>query len=221
MRSRSHYQLRGVSANGEPYAEAFVRRVHNLLGLGYATLKPTELSCAQEEHITGELVRSIETVLDDAGAPYWMRWFSVHEEPRIHDPTRRGRRRLRLDIRIDSSQNRPRARMRFEAKRLGPHHGVSVYLGREGIFCFLDGRYAREDSSAGMLGYVQAGSPDSWATKIEQAMNSNATRLSLRRSSCWRKVHVAAELSSTYRSGHDRPSIGHPIEIFHTLLPFN
>ena len=221
MRGRSYYQPGGVSANGEPYAETFVRRVHKLLGDGYAMLNPTEFSCAEEESITGELVRAIETVLDDTRTPHWTRWFSVHEEPRVHDATRRGKRRLRLDIRIDSSQERPRPRMRFEAKRLGPHHGVSVYLGSEGIQCFLDGRYAREDSYAGMLGYVQSGKPDEWAVKIEQAMNGEPAKFSLRKSGSWRRERLVAELSSTYRSDHDRPSIGHPIEIFHTLLLFN
>jgi hypothetical protein len=87
--------------------------------------------------------------------------------------------------------------------------------------CFLDGRYARDDAFAGMLGYVQAGTPEEWALKIEQAITTNAADLCLRESGHWRSERLATELSSTFRSGHDRPNVGCQIEIFHTLLLFN
>jgi hypothetical protein len=96
-----------------------------------------------------------------------------------------------------------------------------VYLGDEGIQRFLDGRYARNDPIAGMLGYVQAGNPGDWALKIGQAIGRDAARLGLRSSSPWRAEQLADGLPFTYCSGHDRPAIGHPIEIFHTLLLFN
>jgi hypothetical protein len=197
-----------------------VRRVHTLIALGYAMLTPGNFARAEEEHITGELVDAIDDVLDSA-PPAWAGPFSVHEEPRERHQTRKGKGRRRLDIRLDSSEVRPRARLRFEAKRLGPNHGASVYLGGEGMQRFLDGRYARNDPVAGMLGYVQAGSPGDWAVKIERAIEKDATRLGLRRSSPWRAKPLADGLQFTYCSGHDRPTIGPPIEIFHTLLLFN
>jgi len=195
--------------------------VHKLISEGYGLLEPTEFKCSEEEDITGELVRAIDAFLDDAGAPPWAEWFSVHEEPRVHDAARKGKRRLRLDIRIDSSQMQPRSRMRFEAKRLGPHHGVGVYLGIEGIQCFLEGRYARADSCGGMLGYVQADKPAEWAARIKRAMNSNPLKFCLSKSGMWRRERLVAGLSSTYRSNHDRPTIGNPIKIYHSLLVFN
>jgi hypothetical protein len=221
LRGRSHYQLSGVSANGKAYADVFVRRVHTLLALGYAMLTPADFVRAEEEHITGELVDAIEDVLNDSGTPAWADRYSVHEEPRERHKTRKGKGRKRLDIRLDSSEVKPRARLRFEAKRLGPNHGASAYLGGEGMQRFLDGRYARNDPIAGMLGYVQVGSPGDWALKIEQAVGKDATKLGLRRSSPWRAERLADGLQFTYCSGHDRPAIGHPIEIFHTLLLFN
>lgn len=221
MRDRFYYQPDGTSVNSIPYTQVFVQRTHELLGQGYAALNRAEFGCAQEEYITGELVRAVDAVLDDIGAPRWMRSFSIHEEPRIHDMVRRGKRRLRLDIRFDCSQSNPRLRMQFEAKRLGPNHGTSMYLGVEGIKRFLDGRYAHNDRVAGMLGYVQEGSPDDWAVKIERGMNRDAVELSLSKSGCWCRQQLTSKLSSTYRSGHDRPSVGQPIEIFHTFLLFN
>ena len=220
MRGRSHYQPSGVSANGKAYADVFVRRVHTLIALGYAMLTPTDFARAEEEDITGELVDAIDDVLD-SGTPGWADRYSVHEEPRERHKTRKGKGRKRLDIRLDSSEVKPRARLRFEAKRLGPNHGTSLYLGGEGIQRFLDGRYARNDPIAGMLGYIQVGSPGDWAPTIEQAMTKDAVKLGLRSSSPWRAEQQANGLPFTYRSGHDRPAVGQPIEIFHTLLLFN
>jgi hypothetical protein len=221
LRGRPYYQPSGKSENGRPYAEVFVKRVHKIVGQGYAMLTPGKFASAQEEEITGELVRAVETILDKASAPLWTRWFSIHEEPREHYGARKGKRRLRLDIRIDNSQNIPRARLRFEAKRMGPRHGPSLYLGRDGIQCFLDGRYARNDEIAGMLGYVQEGSPDDWASKIEKAMTKKSRKLHLRPLGGWRKEQLAVELPNSYRSSHGRPKVGKPIDIFHTLLIFN
>jgi len=221
LRDRSSYQPAGTSANATDYAKTFLRRAHNLVGRGYANLIPAQFACAEEETITGELVQAVETVLDDARAPRWMRWFSIHEDPRVQDPARQGKRRLKLDIRIDSSQNWPRARLHFEAKRLGSNHGISVYLGSEGIQRFLEGRYAHDDPFAGMLGYVQQGQPDEWGTRIKQHMKSHAKNLCLRPSGCWHREKLLPGPSATYRSAHDRPTVGKPIEIFHTLLLFN
>ena len=220
MRGRSYYQPAGTSGNGSSYAQVFVQRVHELLGQGYAAMNPSEFASAEEEHITGELIKAIDAFLDSDKALRW-RWFSIHEDPRIHDDVRTGKRRLRLDIRIDSSQTSPRSRMRFEAKRLGPKHGPGVYLGSEGIQCLLDGGYADNDSVAGMLGYVQKGHSDDWAKKIEKAMGKNAKKLGVSKSGGWVRYQLTPELTSTYRSIHDRPGVGPTIEIFHSLLIFN
>ena len=184
-------------------------------------MTPSDFTSAEEEHITGELVKAIDAFLDDANAPRWTRSFSIHEDPRVHDKKRTGKRRLKMDIRIDSSQSHPRPHMEFEAKRLGPNHGPGVYLGVDGIQCFLDGRYARNDSVAGMLGYVQKGSPDDWAKKIEKGMGKKAAELGVAGTGHWFPQQIVSELAWTYRSIHDRPGVGPRIEIFHTLLLFN
>jgi len=116
---------------------------------------------------------------------------------------------------------RPRPRFRFEAKRLGSQHRVSAYLGKDGLGCFLDGRYARTDAIAGMLGYVQDGTASTWADKIGRVMAKTARETGLLKSSPWRREQLVAELDFTYRSGHARPTVGLPIEIYHTLLLFN
>jgi hypothetical protein len=221
LRGNSGYQSSGEFAYGKAYEDVFIRRVHQLLGMGYSTMPSHELSKAQEEDITGELVRAIDCILDRSNAPQWIDLFSIHEEPRIHDPKRKGKSRRRLDIRIDSSEIRPRSRFRFEAKRLGPNHSVSKYLGTDGLQCFIDGRYAREDSSGGMLGYVQEGTCKEWAQKIETSITRNSEKLSLTKTGTWHSVKISNDVPFTYRSEHHRPHLGHPIEIIHTLLSFN
>lgn len=221
MRGRSYYQPPGLSTSGRAYAEVFVRRVHHLIGRGYARLTPAEFADSEEEDITGELVRAVDAVLDEPSAARWMRWFSIHEEPRIHHAGRRGKRRLRCDIGIDSSQTQPRARMRFEAKRLDHSHSEATYLGCKGMQRFLDGRYSRDDACAGMLGYVQTGDPEEWAARIERAIRTGAADLCVRTTCVWCQEQLAAELPFTYHSSHERPKVGRPIEIFHALLRFN
>jgi hypothetical protein len=189
--------------------------------MGYATMPSQDFSDAQEEDITGELVRAIDSVIDNANAPPWTDSFSIHEEPRIHAPKRKGKRRRRLDIRIDSSEIRPRSRLCFEAKRLGPNHGVSQYFGTDGLQCFLNGRYARDEHAAGMLGYVQEGTCKEWAQKIDASMTKERKKLYVTTTGSWRSVRMTEKVPFTYRSDHNRPKVGKPIEIYHTLLCFN
>lgn len=221
MRERDSYQTEGISAQGQIYLQVFVKRVHKIIGLAYRNLNPREFMYAEEEDITGELVRAIELLLDSAEAPNWADKFSVHEEPRIHSTDRRGKRRRRLDIRIDCSEQRPRARMPFEAKRLSKSHGASQYIGKDGLRCFLDGRYARDDKVAGMLGYVQEDGLDGWSDRLGNTISQNAQELYLLDTSLWMHEQQINELSHTYRSGHNRPCVEQPIEIFHILLLFN
>ena len=221
MTNRSSYQPSGKSANETDYAGAFVKHVHRLLGMGYARLVPANYASADEEGITGCLCDALDAVVDDPQSPAWLRYYSVHEEARISDPKRKGKRRRRLDIRVDSAERRPRARFPFEAKRLGTNHPVADYLGHDGLGRFIGGRYGKQVTVAGMLGYVQSGTPGVWATRIQQTMSRRARGLRLLASSPWRPENLVARLKHTYRSGHDRPTIGKPIEVYHTLLVFN
>ena len=221
MRVRVSYQPKRRSANLPCYMPVFIRGVHTLIAMGYARMCPADHAKAQEEEITGELMQAVEAVVDDPGSPPWVTYYHPREEARVNAPGRKGKRRRRLDIRIDSSESRPRKPFPFEAKRLGPKHGVSLYLGEEGLGCFVHGRYARGESSVGMLGYVQAGSPQEWAKKIAKAIARDAAKLHLLESSPWRRERVVAKLTHTYRSGHSRPDVGQPVEVYHTLLLFN
>ena len=124
-------------------------------------------------------------------------------------------------MRFDSSLSRPRTRYSFEAKRLGKAHRVSKYLGDEGMGCILTGAYARDDDEAGMLGYVQSGTLQQWADKIRSELQTDPSRYSMPEPGQFSSVEIVDGLDHTYRSNHDRPSVGRGVSIFHTLLQFN
>lgn len=225
MISSTSFQLGGASYNSEDYERQFVPRVHQLIKLGYDRLNPRRYATAEETAITGDLVEAMDAVLDEP-AERWMRYYSVHDDPPVNEPHRRGQQRRigkarrRVDIRIDSARTSPRSRFRFECKRLGPGHGVSHYLGHDGLGCFLTCAYARDDERAGMLGYIQSEDEATWAFRIEQALLSAPADSAVRRESTWRLDPVIPALGHTYRSGHSRTTRRGPIEIYHTMLRF-
>ncbi|MCE9526864.1 MAG: hypothetical protein K8R36_12505 [Planctomycetales bacterium] len=165
------------SGNKPIYRTSFVRHSHEILKMGYDLLDSPTYSGHEEEDITGELVRSMRVALQSRKAPKWAKNFWAFEETRVNDPTRLGKRRLRIDIEILKSQEGPRPLFRFEAKRLRDTASRREYLGKEGLGCFLDGRYAKEDDTAGMLGYVQADTISSHAKKLDSAMAKKPKKL--------------------------------------------
>lgn len=211
----------GTSANSAELRDVFVRRVHQLVRLGYERLNPADHAKAQEPAITGDLHVEIERVLDHP-IEDWMRLYSVHDDPAENDGRRKGKRRKRIDLRIDSAFSSPRCRFRFEAKRLGKRHKAKVYLGEEGLGCFLRGDYARHENHAGMLGYVQSGNLPDWADALcdELQCDSPSYEFDVKRGF----TAIPNEVSTgrcSFQSQHARPTLGRSILIDHILLKFH
>ncbi len=203
----------------EVYRRVFRKQVLGLLKMGYDRIKATNCEKAEEQNITGELVRVIREVIDDRSAPGWASRYAVHDDPPENVGGRRGKRRPRLDIRFERTQVGPHARYAFEAKRLCTgSHGVSGYLGAEGLGAFLDGSYSTGEAEAGMLGYVQSDDSDQWAAKLCDKVNGDASSLNL--SEQWSAEQVIPELKHCYRTVHKRPSVGQPVTLYHILLMF-
>ncbi len=207
----------GHSNNSDDFRRVFLRRVHQLIQLGYEQLDPARYATEQEPAITGELVKAIDQVLDDRPSP-WMVYFSVHDDPPVHDTNRKGKQRLRLDIRIDCSSSRPRTRYRIEAKRLGQGNSISKYLGTAGLGCFLSGAYAREDDHCGMLGYVQSPDCTGWSQRVSTALNDERFNL---------KAGSVSQVDSFKHTGilsfcatHTRPTVGREIVVDHIFMRF-
>jgi hypothetical protein len=211
----------GSSSNAAIIRPIFVRRVYQLIQLGYNRLTPSQHVEEQEPAITGFLVEKIDQVLSERAAS-WMGRFSVHDDPPENAGNRKGKKRKRVDLRIDSGHYSPRARYRFEAKRLGKGNSIKKYLGIEGLGCFTSGDYAHEEDEAGMLGYVQSGNPEDWAAKIGGAFSQSPIEFDVDPSFPFSLHSFPATKSLLqYRSRHRRPTIGRPIFIVHTMLKFH
>jgi len=213
-------QLRGRSANTGELRQVFIRRVHQLIKLGYDRMAPKDFQLEEEPAITGELVRRIDEVCDDPRSNDWVTSFSVHDDPPVHSPTRKGKQRCRVDVRLDSSDCRPRQRFSFEAKRLDATHSGKKYLGRDGLGCFLWGDYASEEDTAGMLGYVQSGNPQLWAKKIDALLAKSPQSYAVMTECRWEQQTLPAGCEHTYRSRHMRKKPDRPIDVHHILLAF-
>ncbi|MGE0679981.1 MAG: hypothetical protein AB7P69_03585 [Candidatus Binatia bacterium] len=219
MIARKVGQHRGQSDNANDYRRIFIIRVHQLLELGYRKLTPTDWSKQKEPAITGELVRSMEEVTEDPRLKVF-RHFDVQDDPHINTPGRLGENRYRLDIKIVSSQRLPKSRFSFEAKRLGKRHPATKYVGPEGLGCFLRGDYASAEDDAGMLGYVQSDTAESWARKIQAKLEARRKVFSLHAHSAWRKYPIRSGPTYTCHTRHNRVTLRRPIDIYHTFLMF-
>ena len=211
----------GSSKNSSRVWNVFVRRVHQLVHHGYDRLQPATYAQTEETAITGDLVEAIDFVLSDRNEP-WMVAFSVHDDPPVNNGSRKGKQRKRVDLRIDSGAFQPRARFRFESKRLGKRHTAKVYLGPEGLGCFLRGDYARDEDEAGMMGYVQSDDLDTWGNKIAIELTKSPTSYSVDPTLPFSKQARASTASSqAYCSRHHRLTVGRTILIDHVLLLFH
>ena len=63
MRHSRSYQRWSASANHSDYEQLFIRRVHELVKLGYDRLCPSAYATQEETVITGDLVEAIERIL--------------------------------------------------------------------------------------------------------------------------------------------------------------
>jgi hypothetical protein len=207
------------SGNRNAYLDTFLIDAHRLLVLGYARMRPEKRQTTEEEIITEDLVTAINEMIEGSEGKRWMQRYIATDNHPVSSPHRKGKRRPRVDIEIVQLQGR-RPRFQFESKRLGKSpYTVAKYL-EDGLRRFLEAQYARESDQGGMLGYVQVGSCDKWANQIEKSLLKNRQGYKMPRSTSWEPCRIIDELKYTYRTQHDRPSLGRPIRVYHTLLLF-
>ena len=190
-----------------------------LVWLGYQRMKPAAFAAAEEDAITGELVRQMKDAIQDESAPSWTEHYSVCEQVRSNVVGTLGKRRPIVDVEFERHRQGPRPYLRFEAKRLGRGSGISAYLGNKGLGAFLIGHYSTTHQEAGMLGYVQTGSEDSWAAKLSTELQSRPTRHRLAEDGAWRQLVLTGAPPHAYQTKHlDTHSL--PLLVVHILLRF-
>lgn len=204
------------------YVESLRRHAHCLIAEGYALMDGTAFSNAKEPVITGELVLRIQGFLESPTAPGWVAHYKIAEDPPLNVEGKQGNTRPRVDIEFERVCRGARPKLRFEAKRLNAahsYHGVSNYLGRDGLGCFTSGRYPLTHNEAGMLGYVQSDSESVWANRIHDTLIKNIEKYSVI-GEPFSPQQIHRKLRHTYISRHSREESSSPISVFHVLLLF-
>lgn len=200
----------------ETYAEQLRAHALELITLGFHRLDAPSFQHSEEDDITGELAKAIKQVLNDPNSPEWIDRYRVQEQIPQNVDGRRGKHRPKMDIEIEHHRRGTPPRLGFEAKRLGPNHGVSNYLGEEGLLAFINGYYPTTHGEAGMLGYVQSKTPATWHQHLTAALMSSPTKYHVQISS--RSLHTETGHAVTFCSDHGD---GVPeLLIVHHLLSF-
>jgi hypothetical protein len=126
-----------------------------------------------------------------------------------------------VDIRIDSFSCRQEAYFVFECKRLningksGLATGASAYVGKEGMGCFISGKYPTTCGCGGMLGYVMDQNVDSAIASINTALSGHKDQLQL---CCPHLLQTAAIHPDVWQTLHGKEV---PVlTLYHLLLPF-
>jgi hypothetical protein len=202
------------------YRLAFVRNCMILVVRAHRRLDAASMCAAEEPHITGELVKSAKVLLEGLEAESWMEHIEVLDDPPQNAPNQFGKKRPRIDIEFVTTGRGRRPRFHIEAKRMYRSDSVSKYLAE--LQVFVDGYYAAEWPSAGMLGYVQSTNCATWLGRLAAGFADRQTAIG------WGDTTVLGpaalrdrELESVRVSRHQR-TLQHlgQIEIFHLLLDF-
>jgi hypothetical protein len=209
------------SVDAYEYWQGFRERVFKLVKMSYDLLDPTQYKNSEEPDISGELVKKMREITQSNTAPRWASHFSIHDDPPINSPRRLGKKRQRVDIEIERTRYGKHPRYSFEAKRLsGNRCTARQYFGSTGLGEFISGHYANDRDEAGMLGYVQSDTLETWAVKLEGKFRENKASLRVSPGHEWVPVRIIPDLSHCYHSKHDRPKVGRPITLYHLLLNF-
>jgi hypothetical protein len=188
--------------------------------MGYQELHAADFAHSQEPEITGELVRAMRGILERESAPAWVAYYTIHDDPPLNVPGKRGKKRPRVDIEFERVTRGLRPRLRFEAKRLRRNRDVEQYLGEDGLGCFTSGKYPLTHPEAGMLGYIQNSDETTWAAKIAMALTRTPDAYHIADYALWDGYQITPQLVYSYRSRHHCQTLGEDIDIFHTLLRF-
>jgi hypothetical protein len=211
-----------LSSASESLRENYVSelRVHaiTLIWLGYRRLSSAAFCQAEEDHITGELLRAMRIVLQDSASPDWVDHYDVREQVPQNASGRLGKRRPKVDIEVERHQRGPRACIGFEAKRLGHGHSMGRYLGVDGLGAFLSGHYPTTHREAGMIGYVQELSSPEWSTKLAKRLSTASGQHSITAGGDFKSCDVESSMPA-FRSVHS-DATGKSLLVLHVLLAF-
>jgi hypothetical protein len=152
---------------------------------------------------------------------------------RAHSPEMKGgevspKQAPEIDIRLFSSwENYSQIYFAWECKRVGDKRIdekytflIAEYV-TNGIFRFLDGKYASEVDDAGILGYVLAGDVPNIVDDINQSMVHPRRARRLSPSNHLAPVPAIGAFTDVYQSRHKRVANQRNIDLHHLFLTFD
>lgn len=200
------------------YAEELRTHAVALIWMGFQQLNATSFAAAEEDDITGELVKAMKSVIQNHASPEWVAHYHVQEQIPQNVDSKRGKRRPKMDIEFERSGRGPRPQLGFEAKRLGRGNAVGHYLGDEGLGAFLNGYYPTTHGEAGMLGYIQEQTPNDWSVKLARGLAENREKHRVHDDGEWRSFHSQSAMPASCSKHTD--TSGNRLHVVHVLLPF-
>jgi hypothetical protein len=204
------------------YRMAFVRNCLILIVHAHERLDTHALATAEEPHLTGELVKSARGLIESPEAEPWMEHIEVLDDPPQNTPNRYGKKRPRIDIEFVTTGRGKRPRFLIEAKRLYRPDSVSEYFASGGLQMFVQGHYAPEWPSAGMLGYVQSGTCAIWLVRLAAGFAHRRTEMGCEDTSELEPAALGDQGLEGVRVSRHQRTLQHlsQVEIFHLLLDF-
>ncbi|NOT62188.1 MAG: hypothetical protein HOP19_18410 [Acidobacteria bacterium] len=200
----------------EPMWRAFRRHCHRLLALGYQEALPKiRHEAAQETDITNYICDAMDDCLRTLPDGDWLRKLYVKDDPHVKGAGRTGKNRLKADIIIGLTKG-ARPEFVFEAKPLHRKKArASRYRGKDGMGCFIGGRYASEYTEAAMIGYVQSDTLEYWQATLQEQIEANAQSLEL--DHIEKQAPFPDLFPLEWSSSHRRKEAA-PVKLFHILL---
>jgi hypothetical protein len=199
------------------YDYGFRRDSHQLLAWGHQDALPNIHCKLLEEEITGLIADAIKNRLNNHATPEKFDRYSINEEMPISVEGRTGKKRRRLDLVIVSGYSRPRPTYIFEAKRLKKNgFPIGLYLGEDGLQCFIKKVYASKYPEAAMVGYVQSDTASYWEAELLRSFKATSSR-DLRVKRILEKVNVLPSMTDVWFSEHEREELD-SITVYHIFL---
>jgi hypothetical protein len=191
--------------------EEFISLISRAWTINVNSFSSTDL----EDQITRDLVGWMKIELRNTDACW-----GVHSQAEVLKSSNLGRQRVigRVDITITIAAYE----IIYECKRLNLIQGqrrkskASDYV-KQGVFRFLSGKYAAEDTLGGMVGYVMDGSVSSARKSVKSCLNKYSSWLSIMDPD----GHPPQIGMCRFRTQHERENDLSPITIQHILFPIN
>jgi hypothetical protein len=208
-------------ADIDKYQEIFRVRVHQLLAWAYTEIKDKQkLNEMDEPSITGLIAEAIDRKLQDPNIPQGYQHYYVGDQTPVTPNGELGNKRLKLDIRIGSTDIRPNPRFVFEAKCLKTGTStIGKYVGKEGMGAFLSGEYSQGNPEAAMLGLIQNKDVKYWHAELYRSFDEDKQFFNpkLKIKKCLSNSAVIIEIKDELESVHLRND-DTIIRIFHIFL---